>query len=232
MHAFVRWHALVATAFLALRARGLGIADAADARAAAWAFVIGAALTIRSAIVREGATVFARRAAGDAGAFYAFAADRDAIGISAAFWLLADPGHVADLASGAVVIAATGRAIGTRGARVTTALVPNTVERGNTFEVDTVVGSALIGVRRAVCVYATGAQEYTNTVAALLFLRTGKDGGAVSLDALIDRAAVSWAVAFIRYSGSSAAGSRGNGYRANEPTEEALERRTAGAPAC
>lgn len=122
MHAFVRWHALVATAFLALRARGLGITDAADARAAAWAFVIGAALTIRSAVVREGAAIFACRAAGDAGACYALAADGGAVRIATTLEIGAGAIDTYG-ASGAFGIGATNAAVVVRGARIAALLI-------------------------------------------------------------------------------------------------------------
>jgi hypothetical protein len=110
VRAFAQWHAFIATAFLTFQARGLGKAGAIDACAAAWAFIVGAALAQRPAIVCEGAAILARGAPGDALPLDALAADGHAIGISAAFRLLADA-RVADLAPGTSLIAAAIRTV-------------------------------------------------------------------------------------------------------------------------
>lgn len=106
VRALAHRHAFVATAFLTLLARGIGKAGAVDACAVTWAFVVGAALAGSPAIIGEGAAILVTDTSGDTFASDAFAADRDAIGISAALRLLADPTRGAHLASGTILVGA------------------------------------------------------------------------------------------------------------------------------
>lgn len=124
------------TAELAVGARRIGKAGAIDAGAAAGAFIVGTALTRQPAVVGVVAAVLASRAAGDAGAIHTGSAVERAVGVAAAFRLLADAIRVAHLAAGALVVAAALRAIVFWGAVIATSLVAIGDRRANTSIAD------------------------------------------------------------------------------------------------
>jgi hypothetical protein len=222
MRALAHWHAYLAAAFLILRARGIGKARAVDTCAITWAFVVGAALARRPAIIGEGAAILLTGAPSDTFAIETFAADRNAIGISAALRLLANAARVAHFAPGASIVVAATRAIGVRRTIAAAALASEAIGKINAFADDARGGFAGTLDRRAIG--GITASERANAVAT--DARAAGDATAVDTG----RARVARRVARHICAGAGAVESGGQRRAANDTAKQSLERRSARGP--
>lgn len=143
----------LSAAKLAVSARRIGKAGAVDACAAAGAFVVGTALTRQPAIVGVGAAVLGGGAAGDARSLDALPTDGRAVGIAAAFRLLADAIRVAHFAARALIVAAAFSTIVIWGAVIATALVLDAVggRTANTINIADCGAAFIFGIGVAIC---------------------------------------------------------------------------------